>query len=203
MQKQSFKERERERREQEILRAAAQLIRERGYNNVSMDDIAVEVGVSKPTLYQHFKSKDDMIASTMVQSMQSMRALIDELAVESPLAKLTEMLRHMLESYDNPDRFLSVLAETEIIHMLNHHPDVVASRDKIGEEVYALIEAGKARGEIAADIPTPVILGTMFSTMKVVDTRGQTTMEHWHLNAEVMIEGIIKMFVRGIRAEQP
>ncbi|NJL57403.1 TetR/AcrR family transcriptional regulator [bacterium] len=118
---QSFKERERERREQEILRAAAQLIRERGYNNVSMDDIAVEVGVSKPTLYQHFKSKDDMIASTMIQSMQSMRALMDELDADSPLAKLVEMLRHMLESYDNQDRFLAVMGETDIINMLNHH----------------------------------------------------------------------------------
>ncbi|NJL57402.1 hypothetical protein HC928_21385 [bacterium] len=72
----------------------------------------------------------------------------------------------------------------------------------MGDEVFALIEAGKAKGEIAADIPTPVILGMMFSTMKVVDTRGQKAMENWHVQTEQMIEGIVRLFMRGIRAEQ-
>ena len=59
MTKLSYKERSRLRREQDILRTAARMIRDNGYANLNMDDLADEVGISKPTLYQHFKGKDD------------------------------------------------------------------------------------------------------------------------------------------------
>ena len=58
----SFKERERQRREHEILLHARRLIRAGGFADLTMDDLAQAVGVSKPTLYQHFRSKDDLTA---------------------------------------------------------------------------------------------------------------------------------------------
>ena len=99
----SFKQRERQRREQEILRVAAQLIRERGYANLNMDDIAEEVGVSKPTLYQHFKSKDDMVAATMVKAMEDMDAFMRSLEGKSPINQLELILRHLLNNHISPD----------------------------------------------------------------------------------------------------
>jgi AcrR family transcriptional regulator len=200
MPKQSFKERERERREQEILKAAAILIRERGYNNVSMDDIAEEVGVSKPTLYQHFKSKDDMIATTMVHSMNHMHQYMNALEVDSPRVKLERMVRHLMESNYEPDAMPMALVEPQIIHALNHHTEVVRKRDEIGAEIYALIEEGKAKGEIARDIPTPVIIGSMFALMTVVEPSeemGEKARMYYTERAE-MVEGMMRFFMRGI-----
>ncbi|MDX1991127.1 MAG: TetR/AcrR family transcriptional regulator [bacterium] len=200
MPRQSFKERERERREQEILKAAAILIRERGYNNVSMDDIAEEVGVSKPTLYQHFKSKDDMIATTMVHSMNHMHQYMNGLEIDSPRVKLERMVRHLMESNDEPDAMPVALVEPQIIHALNHHTEVVRKRDEIGAEIFALIEEGKAKGEIARDVPTPVIIGSMFALMTVVkpsEALGEKARMYYTERAE-MVEGMMRFFMRGI-----
>ncbi len=45
----------------ETLKVISQLLMKYGVRNISMDDIARELGISKKTLYQWFSSKDDMI----------------------------------------------------------------------------------------------------------------------------------------------
>ena len=48
-------------RRQQIVSLAAGLFDQGGYSNTTMDDIAREVGVAKPTLYHYFPSKDDIL----------------------------------------------------------------------------------------------------------------------------------------------
>ncbi len=48
-------------RRQQIVTRAAGLFDQSGYSNTTMDDIAREVGVAKPTLYHYFPSKDDIL----------------------------------------------------------------------------------------------------------------------------------------------
>jgi AcrR family transcriptional regulator len=43
-----------------VLKTAAQLIRRRGYENVSLGDIADELHIAKPTVYYYFKNKDEL-----------------------------------------------------------------------------------------------------------------------------------------------
>lgn len=46
-----------------IVAAAARLFYGRGIRSVSVDDVAAQAGVTKRTLYYHFRSKDDLIAA--------------------------------------------------------------------------------------------------------------------------------------------
>jgi AcrR family transcriptional regulator len=48
-----------------ILDAAYKLFRRRGYSRVSMDEIAVATRVTKRTLYYHFESKDQLLATVL------------------------------------------------------------------------------------------------------------------------------------------
>lgn len=48
-------------RRQQIISLAAGLFDESGYSNTTMDHIAGQVGVAKPTLYHYFPSKDDIL----------------------------------------------------------------------------------------------------------------------------------------------
>ena len=49
----------------QLLKAAAELFAERGYDAVSMRDIAKVVGVTQANLYYHFQDKADLIQSTL------------------------------------------------------------------------------------------------------------------------------------------
>jgi AcrR family transcriptional regulator len=65
----SLRERRRQMLREEILEATHQLLTERGYAAMSMDDLAARVGVSKPTLYNQFPTKEDLIAATKGRSL--------------------------------------------------------------------------------------------------------------------------------------
>ena len=48
-------------RENAILDATTKLLAAKGFDLITMDDVADEVGLSKPSLYKHFKSKEDLV----------------------------------------------------------------------------------------------------------------------------------------------
>ena len=52
--------REKLRRTDEILQAAKKVMLTKSYAGATMDDIASEAGISKPTIYQYFKTKDQL-----------------------------------------------------------------------------------------------------------------------------------------------
>src|SRR3954462_15025571 len=46
-----------------ILEEAVKLFYERGFTGTTLDDIAAELGVTKPFIYTHFRSKTDLLAA--------------------------------------------------------------------------------------------------------------------------------------------
>jgi AcrR family transcriptional regulator len=59
--------RDRAAREREILEAAERIFGERGYQGTSMDDVAAQVGVSKPLIYQYYGSKDGLFLACIAR----------------------------------------------------------------------------------------------------------------------------------------
>src|ERR1700759_1855624 len=66
----------RERISRQYERGALELFAEQGYPDVTMDDIAEELGVSARTLFRYFPSKEDIVLGVPRRSVQ---ALLDEL----------------------------------------------------------------------------------------------------------------------------
>jgi AcrR family transcriptional regulator len=56
-------------RRDEILLAAAQLFDEKGYHATGMDDIGSVAGMTGPAIYRHFKSKEDLLETLLLDSM--------------------------------------------------------------------------------------------------------------------------------------
>ena len=94
-----FQERQRQQREKAILATAYTLLTERGYEGMTMDELAAQVGITKVTLYQHFPSKEALAAGIAVDQMQSVEATLRPIyEADGPaLERLTAVLRHSLE----------------------------------------------------------------------------------------------------------
>src|SRR5262249_60902214 len=52
-------------RRDRILKAAKRVLLEKGLDASSMDDVADRAGTTKPTVYAHFKSKDELFAAVV------------------------------------------------------------------------------------------------------------------------------------------
>ncbi|OYD66686.1 TetR/AcrR family transcriptional regulator [Rhodococcus sp. OK302] len=77
-------------RKEQILAAAGDLFRERGYHNVSVAQVAAAVGITAPALYRHFRNKPDLLHAAVnsgidtlyynVTQSEDLKALIATLA---------------------------------------------------------------------------------------------------------------------------
>lgn len=75
----SFRQQQFERREAAILDATNRLLAERGYETMSMDDIAAAVGIAKGSLYKHFASKESLAAAVMIRLLRRTSDALDAL----------------------------------------------------------------------------------------------------------------------------
>lgn len=100
---QERKERERERRRQQIMVAAKRVFAQKGFSRATMEDIAHEAELSPGTLYLYFKSKDELYVSLSIRLLQFMQLRIDHvdsMADQDPEAKLQAMISAMHDVYD-------------------------------------------------------------------------------------------------------
>ena len=99
---QERKERERERRRQQIIVAAKKVFSEKGFNKATMDDIAGEAELSPGTLYLYFKNKEELYASLSLRILQYLHIRVEHVENSSDLGpeeKLDAMIEAMYDVY--------------------------------------------------------------------------------------------------------
>lgn len=70
------REREKLRREEEIIDAAEKIFCNKGYDNASMDEIAFEAQFTKSTLYSYFSNKEDLYFATVTKGYKALYSLM-------------------------------------------------------------------------------------------------------------------------------
>ena len=73
-----WKEREREQRQNDIIDAARKLLIDRDFDEISMDEIAREVGLGKSTLYLYFKNKESLYFAIVLRGIRIWAQMIRE-----------------------------------------------------------------------------------------------------------------------------
>lgn len=112
---------------QEILRTAARLFQQRGYDATSMNDVAAALKLSKGGLYHHFQSKDEILFEIMNHAMEltQERVIAPVRSIADPLERLRALIRLHIEVVLSPrDREITVM-----LH--ENHPLPPALRKRI------------------------------------------------------------------------
>ncbi len=112
---------------QEILRTAARLFQQRGYDATSMNDVAAALKLSKGGLYHHFQSKDEILFEIMDHAMEitQERVLNPVRLIDDPDERLRALIRLHIEVVLSPrDREITVM-----LH--ENHPLPPALRKRI------------------------------------------------------------------------
>src|SRR5947207_3029296 len=202
MNKHSYKEQEKHRREQEILQKAGQLLVEHGYANLNMDELADTVGISKPTLYQHFKSKEDLISQVVIHSFDAMAEHFASVPKGTPIEQLEDIFRWIVKTrYANSHVFASADADSLWIAMRNNTA-LIAHRERAFESLCELVEAVKADGYFAQDIPTKIIARSLFCMVGVFKDSALTSdLLGTEAQREKAINMLWQIFLHGVSAK--
>ena len=99
---QERKQRERERRRQQIIVAAKRVFSEKGFSKTTMEDIAREAELSPGTLYLYFKNKDELYASLSLRILQYMNIRLEDVIKEAdsnPKQKIDSIKEALYDVY--------------------------------------------------------------------------------------------------------
>jgi AcrR family transcriptional regulator len=112
---------------QEILRTAARLFQQQGYDGTSMNDVAAALKLSKGGLYHHFQSKDEILFDLMSHAMDitEQRVIAPAKSIADPEERLRAVIRrHIGVVMSERDREITVM-----LH--ENHPLSPALRKRI------------------------------------------------------------------------
>ena len=99
---QERKQRERERRRQQIIVAAKRVFSEKGYSKSTMEDIAREAELSPGTLYLYFKNKDELYASLSLRILRYLNIRLEDVKREKdvePRKKIAAIKEALFDVY--------------------------------------------------------------------------------------------------------
>lgn len=97
---------------QEILRTAARLFQQQGYDGTSMNDVAAALRLSKGGLYHHFQSKDEILFNLMSHAMDITEEYVlkPAKAIPDPEQRLRKLIRlHIGVVLSERDREITVM----------------------------------------------------------------------------------------------
>jgi len=100
---QERKEREKERRRQQIIVAAKRVFSDKGFNKATMEDIAREAELSPGTLYLYFKNEEELYASLSLRILQYLLIRVEHVNSEKGLGpdeKIDTLMEAMYDVYD-------------------------------------------------------------------------------------------------------
>ncbi|MFZ4828335.1 MAG: TetR/AcrR family transcriptional regulator [Phototrophicaceae bacterium] len=189
-------ERKQEMRTDLILRAAARLIDKIGYTNLTMEILADEVGISRPTLYKHFANIQEVVATIVIRGYEQAIQYMQAINRQPAIRQLEAMLRYLFNISHEPSGFGSTLIYDELQRVLNDNQEVNSQYHQIISMLNRLIEQAKASRDVRDDLANEVIIAMMFSLVEV-SALGRTSQTK--LRYDEIVDQVVTVFFNGLR----
>jgi AcrR family transcriptional regulator len=179
-----------------VLAAAIELFIERGYDAVSMGDLAAAVGLSKSTLYHHVSSKERLLELALDEALASLTdAVSSACAAPGPayprLRALVEESVHLLVAHQP--------AVTLLLRVRGNTPVERAALDRrrwLDDRLASLVRAAVAEGSLRSDVDPEVasrlVFGMVNSLVEWYDATGPVPVD-------ALAAGVVEIALDGRR----
>ncbi len=187
---------EQQRRRKEIFDASVHLFLEKGFTETSMREIAKAAGLGKSTLYDYYKSKDEIMVSYFEEEIKKITIHAEEIiqansTIAEKLRKIMQM--HLGYLVDSRQIFLKLSLEAQRLSA-DSQEQIQLHRHAYQDMLRKLIEEGIRRGEFRPVNPL-FTARSIFSllSISVFTTRPTGTPEE-------MLEQALGILFEGIQA---
>ncbi len=151
-------------REDAIVVAVNRLLAEKGFDLMTVDEVALEVGIAKASLYKHFSSKEDLAAAAMVRIIGLAQAFLASLsATAKPLEQLKAIARWMLQEQLKGEMPSLPSQNSTLRANLMANKAYLDGLMQISDQIGGWIEAAQADGSLSKTIPSLVVLYSLYS----------------------------------------
>lgn len=156
-------------REDAIVEAVNSLLAEKGFDLMTVDEVAAKVGIAKASLYKHFPSKEDLAAAAMVRLLKLAKNFLAELPAQAePLVQLKAVVRWMMQ-VQLAGQMPSLPSQNSSLRAtLLANRDYLDSLLQVSDHIGQWIEAAQQDGSLNPKLPPLLVL---YTCIRVLVTR--------------------------------
>ena len=197
-----FKKQQFEAREEAILDAVNRLLSEKGFDLMTMDDVAEAVGVAKGSLYKHFSSKEKLAAAVMTRLLSQTVDVLDGMPAEWRAARrLEEILRWSLQHRMRGGVPHLPSTRGALQRALMFNLDYLALALKVNKRFYTMVKEAKLAGDIATTVSDDVIVYTLYA--RSCDPTVEYLRRDGKLNDAEIVEAMVEATFHGLVGRNP
>jgi TetR/AcrR family transcriptional regulator, regulator of autoinduction and epiphytic fitness len=165
MTKPSFRERVLQAREDAIVASVNRLLAEKGFESMTVDEVAADVGIAKASLYKHFPSKEALAAAAMTTVLDRALAFLElEAAREgTPIDHLKSAARWTMQVTLAGEMPSLPSQNSTLRTALTQHRGYLDRVMMVSERLGAWITAGQTAGQIDPKLPPEAVLYTLYA----------------------------------------
>lgn len=186
-------------RQIEIMEAATAIIDKSGIQNMTIKNLATDIGLSEPALYRHFNSKNDILLGLLEYFKAEMKGRLNSVgSVEgsTPGDVLRQIFKLQLQAFSAKPAIVSVIFAEGIFHFdeaLSGKVSEIMSlmHDYVRNNIKKGQSSGKYSTLINQAILTTIITGGM--RMAVLKWRLSGHKANLVKDGMAVLEGILKM----------
>jgi AcrR family transcriptional regulator len=147
-----------------ILRTAVELFNRKGYDATSMGDLAKELGLTKPAIYHHVTSKEQLLSQALDDALDELTAVVTAASGDRAGATAYERLREVLR------RSVEVLVAhqpsvTLLLRVRGNSGIELAALERrrwLDDRLAALVADAVAEGSLRDDVPPTLVSRLLF-----------------------------------------
>lgn len=196
----SFREQVLRVREDAIVESVNRLLADKGFDLMTVDEVAADVGIAKASLYKHFPSKEALAAAAMVRLLQRTLAVADQQAARpdvTAMQRLVAVTRWALELQVAGEMPTLPSQNSSLRAELMAHKAYLELLLQVSERLGEWIVQAQAAGDIDPALPPEVVLYTIFARAcdpvpAFLKAAGQ------HSDAQI-VEWVLGICVHGLR----
>jgi AcrR family transcriptional regulator len=199
----TLKEKQRQEREALILKAAEDVLMEKGYYETSIDEIAARVGIAKGTVYLHFPSKEDLVVAIFERDMQQLLQSIDStmdssLTAREKIETIFDWMHGGIMS-QRMQLLFSISSSAGLRHLLVEKKGCLREIwDQLSTRLNSLFDEGKAEGDFESTLPTMIMLSAFYSLLSPKNY--DRLMTAGQMSGEEVAANLKRIFFKGISA---
>jgi AcrR family transcriptional regulator len=182
--------------EERILRGAYELFYRHGVKRITMDDVASHLGMSKKTIYENYKNKDDMVLALMKRELQKQHKDMDAIRKksENSIDEIIGIMNYLAEKFSqiNPGMFYDL--QKYHSSSWNHFRDF--KENSIQKFIEANLKHGVKDGLYRKDINIPILSRLRVEQIELCFNSNVFPTHEFRI-AEVCVE-VLNHFVYGI-----
>ena len=147
-----------------LLARVNRLLAEKGFDAMTVDEVAADVGIAKASLYKHFPSKEDLACAAMVRVMKRAQDFVRSIpASGDPLTNIQAVTRWTLQVLLSGEMPSLPSQNSSLRAALMSSREYMDGLVEISDILGGWIEAAQAAGQLNARLPAIAILYTLFA----------------------------------------